>query len=407
MKNYFKHIFRHKFLTLVVIISSFLLGFTIANLVNTYTGTYTISFSVASTNDISFDEMITKEYMLKVKESMNSNYSDIDTNKIANEKGINISKQEDGNYILKTSSSYYPNFFLKSSTSVSTRAKTFLKTLINTYAEDNQYEITYLNKDIIDSYVPLSLGGIIGISCASMFVFTLIYGFVKYKIYLKHINDEELPYDNDQTFLTPFHKKYWKEVFHTFKSVKNISIIAMLLSLMILCKLISLPSGFGNLGLSLTYIVFATASMIFGPFAGFIIGILSDTIGYFLFQTGSTYFIGYMFQAAFTGMIYGLLLYRTKLTYTRCFISRIIVNLIMNVVYGSICWGIVAGYTVSQTYYYALIFSLPKNLVYLVPQSILLYLILKSLSPALVRLGLIKKSQYQYYVKKEQIEPTN
>lgn len=411
MNDFLKHLWKHKVLTLLILVSSFLFGYTISNLVNTYSTTYSITYSV--NNEIDFSNMLTKEYLLETKNSINSNgyYDEIDTDRIIKDNAISLLKNNDNEYVLTTKASYYPNFFLKSSNSVSTRAKTYLKTLINNYvekfnkdiSEENKTKVTFSSKNIIESNVPLNDFWVYTISTIFLVTLTSAYVIVEHIKYLKHKDEEEIEYDNKETFFSPFHKEYWKEVFNTFKSIKNISVIAMMLALMLLCKMFSLPSGFGNLGISLTYIIFATACMLYGPFAGIIIGILSDTLGFVLFQSGTTFFIGYTIQAALTGFIYGIMLYKTKFSYSRCFISRILVNILMNAVWGSICWGLVAGYTSTQTLYYALLFSLPKNIVYLVPQSIVLYFLIKTLCPALSRLGLIKKSQYEYFKKKELI----
>lgn len=403
MKKFIKYLLKRKFLLLIILVSSFLLGFTTTNLINTYTSSYRISFKIEDDSSLSFNEMLTKEYLLKIVDKCNGKntyYNEISIDKIVKEKGISILKN-DTEYTLYTKVSYYPDFFLKSSSSVSTRAKTFLKTMLNTYAEENNKRILFLNSNIIEKETTLSNSWIYIISSISSISLTSIYIIISYTIFKKNKDLEEIPYDNDSIFFTPFHKKYWKDVFKTFKDVRKITGLAMMLSLMLLCKLISLPSGFGNLGISATYIVFAIASMIYGPFAGFVLGILSDTIGYLLFQTAYTWFIGYTIQAALSGLVYGLLLYKTKISYSRCFIARLIVNIILNVIWGSICWGIVSGYTFEQTYSYALIFSLPKNLIYLVPQSLVLYLLLKALCPPLSKIGLIDKSQYSYYIMQE------
>lgn len=407
MKKFISHLFKHKILLLVIVISSFLLGFTMTNLINTYTSTYSISFKVEGNESLSFDEILTKEYLIKIVDKCNGKntyYSEINIDKIVNDKGITIS-ENNNEYTLCTKVFYYPDFFLKSSSSISTRAKTFLKTMLNTYAEENNSTITFLNSNIIEKDTTLSNGWIYAISSFSSVLLTSIYIICSYFIYKKNKDLEEIPYDNEEIFFTPFHKKYWKDVFKTFKDVRKLTGIAMMLSLMLLCKFISLPSGFGNLGISATYIVFSIAAMIYGPFAGFVLGILSDTIGYLLFQTAYSWFIGYTIQAALSGLVYGLLLYKTKISYTRCFIARLIINMILNVVWGSICWGIVSGYTVEQTFYYALIFSLPKNIIYLVPQSLVLYILLKALCPPLSKIGLINKSQFSYYkIKNNQMQ---
>ena len=340
------------------------------------------------------------DYLIKIKKDCNGQnnyYDNIDINKIVSNNAIKVNNLSNNNYELVTKSYFYPDFFLKSTEKVSTRAKTFLKTLLNTYSSENNLGITLTNPNTLTKYSPISTTWIYLISSFSLIIVSLAYFIIEYAIYKKHINQSEVEYDNETIYRTFFHKSYWKNVFNVFKDIRKISGLAMMLALMILCKMISLPSGFGNLGISITYIVFATASLIYGPFAGFILGIFSDILGYVLFQSSYAFFIGYTFQAALCGMIYGLCFYKTKISYQRAFTARLFVNLFMNVVLGSICWGIVSSYNIEQTFYYALVFELPKNIIYLVPQSIVLYAVLKAIAPALRRLGLIKKEQYIYF----------
>ena len=88
----------------------------------------------------------------------------------------------------------------------------------------------------------------------------------------------------------------------------------MLFALMLASKLVSLPSGFGNLGLSFAYLFFSTIGLIYGPIAGLLIGFLSDVLGFFLFDTsGFSFFIGYSIQAMITGLIYGIMFFKTKI----------------------------------------------------------------------------------------------
>ena len=143
---------------------------------------------------------------------------------------------------------------------------------------------------------------------------------------------------------------------------KKIVTIAMLFALMMVCKIFALPSGFSNLGISLTYLFLSIIGLIYGPIAGLTIGFFSDVLGYFLFdKSGQAFYIGYSIQAMLAGFTYGLFFYKTKITFTKCFFSRLIVNLLLNVVWGSICLGDIMVYDYETIKMYALIIALPKN----------------------------------------------
>ena len=145
-----------------------------------------------------------------------------------------------------------------------------------------------------------------------------------------------------------------------------------------ICKFIPIPSGFGSLGISLGFIFLAIACMLFGPYPALLIGLLSDVIGYLIKPDGA-FFIGYTFQSMLACFTYALCLHKTYVTFTRCFIARVIVNLVCNVIVGSICWAFIFNLNLNQTMTYLLTTSLPKNLVYLLPQSIVLFIVLKAI----------------------------
>ena len=62
-------------------------------------------------------------------------------------------------------------------------------------------------------------------------------------------------------------------------------LIAVLFALQILMKFVSIPSGFANLGIGLTYLIFAYICLIYGPIWGLIIGCGSDIVGFIMKPT--------------------------------------------------------------------------------------------------------------------------
>ena len=78
--------------------------------------------------------------------------------------------------------------------------------------------------------------------------------------------------------------------------------IAMLFALMLVCKLIPIPGGFGSLGIGFTYLFFSVTCMIYGPVYGFVIGAVLDILGFFMPNGGGPIFhLGYTLQTALTG----------------------------------------------------------------------------------------------------------
>ena len=102
-------------------------------------------------------------------------------------------------------------------------------------------------------------------------------------------------------------------------------------------------------------------------------------------------------------MIYGLFFYKTKINFSKVFLCRLLVNILMNVVLGSICYAMVftdfswfgKDFNKFVTTYITLL-SLPKNIVYLLPQSLFLFYFIKLTSPILYTNNLMNKQVYTH-----------
>ncbi len=405
MSNFFKYLLRKKITIIVMAVVFLLIGFFLSR-VKTYTDAYYIArFEI--TNGIELDEkkLTSKEYLEEIKrsgynkETKVNKYENINVPKMLKNNDFTITDKGENVYEIKTAYKYYDIFFISSSKTLGTRAKMFIKDSVTTLA----------GKDNVIFNDPTNIVKLY--NQASTFLWT-IYSFligmvlmitILSILYYKNNNQMSyLEYDNEEIYRTIFHKSYFIKAFKAVSKTKDIAIIGVLFGMMIVCKLIPLPSGFGDLGISFTYIFFAIISLIYGPVYGFGIGILSDVIGYIIRPSGY-FFIGYTLQAALSGMIYGFCLYKTKISYGKVLLSRILINMLMNVFLGSILYGIVFTnfkflskdfneYVKS----YAILVSLPKNLFYLLPQSLLLYFVIKRVSPVLNHFSLINEKIYQH-----------
>ena len=201
--------------------------------------------------------------------------------------------------------------------------------------------------------------------------------------------EEVIIYDNEEIFRTPFHKKYWIKASRSLSKVKNIAIVAVLFALMMACKAIPLPTGFGVLGISLTYLFFSVIAMIYGPITGIFVGMISDVLGHFIFPPGMPFFPGYTLDSMLAGFTYGIFFYKTKISFSKCLLARLIVNLFINTLLGSIWWAVINDFTFDAYITYMMLISLPKNLLFLLPQSILLFVVLKALANPLKHTGLV------------------
>ena len=404
MKSYFKYLFTHLFAILTILVVSFLAPLVTIDIINNQTAYYQASFTVSDIR-LFEEELLTDANFLNSIKSKATKYENIDVEKML--KKEHFQYVVEGNKItITTKVKYYDNFFNSSSLSVGTRAKTFIKDSVLDLAQE-YCKVTFDNpKDIvskenfIDNSIQISL-----ITLGSTSLLLMILSIILYK---KNItfNKEKYAYDNETLFNNCFHKKYWKLSIKPLIKVKDITLLAMLFALMLVCKLIPIPSGFGNLGIGFTYLFFAITCMIYGPVYGFVVGIFSDVLGFFFFPSTGFFHLGYTLQAALTGFIYGICFYKTKITFSKVFICRLLVNMIINVLYGSFLYILVFYPEQTDKYKelyssYVLLMTLPKNLVYLLPQSLLLYYVIRVTLPILHRFKFVEKDML---IKKTKID---
>ena len=377
-------IIKRCFIYLFTIVVTFLLGVVVIDTVNFYNSDYEIVFTV--NEEFDYTKLEDKDYLISIKNT-HEKYSGIDIEEMVKNDDVNIT-YENNEYKIITGYKYYETFFISSSKTKGTRVKQFYKDAINNLVSEEaivtyKYSDVYIEINKINVYLGGGISSFLGVALLTTYL-------------LINKEEKEITFDNKTIFKTPFHKEYFKQSLKFLDDTKKIVTIAMLFGLMMVCKLFSLPTGFSHLGISLTYLFFSLVALIYGPVAGLTIGFFSDVLGYFLFnKVGTVFYFGYTLQSMLAGLTYGLFFYKTRITFSRCFFARLIVNLFLNVVWGSICFGNIMGYDNETVKMYALLIELPKNLIYLVPQSIVLYLFLKMMSPILYRNKYINKTIYE------------
>ena len=396
MKKYFKYLCNHYLSFLISLFVCFLLSFFTSDLINRNNAYYQATFSIENIEQVDHQKLVDVDFLNEIKESgANDKYININVEKMLGKN--HFSYTLDGNTITVTTKiKYYDDFFFKTTQKVETRAKMFIKDSALKIANGNS--ITFNNPSAIierHNYINrwifalvVSITALIGEMIVSLFLY-------------KKEEKEKYVCDNIEIFSSCFHKTYWKHAIKPLTKVKDITTIAMLFALMLVCKFIPIPSGFGNLGLSFTYLFFAVIAMIYGPIYGAIVGIFSDIIGFMIDSNGGVFNLGYTIQASITGFIYGVCFFRRRITFKHTLIARLLVNMLMNVVLGSFLYVFVAYVNTDATMTFAkymelvksymVLFVLPKNLVYLLPQSLLLFFVLKTTLPVLKRYKLINK----------------
>ena len=386
------------FTYIISIIVSFILGFFITNTINNERGIYVSTFSYVGDKNLDFNSIINEDFLNSVKENHPGlSIDEVNVNKMLEKEDFSIKQNEDKTYTITTKIKYYENSYISKSMKILNRAETFIKYSLIDFTQDKD-SIIYTNNKIgqIENTFSTWIGGLIGLGSGLLMTTLIIIILPKKTIQNNNIS----LIDNEEIFSSPFHKKYWILSIKELKTTKSIVILAMLFALYMISRFIALPSGFGNLGLNFGYLIQSIICMVYGPVVSLGVGLFGDILGHFIKPSGYGFHFGYTIQAMLACFTYALCLYRTKITFSKVLLSRIIINLLLNVVYGSylmmtiyISSGTIPQESLLEAYkIYALFYSLPKNIVYLLPQSLLLYIIIKTLAPTLERMNLIPKN---------------
>lgn len=178
-------------------------------------------------------------------------------------------------------------------------------------------------------------------------------------------------------------RDYWKAAAGSFKSVRMLAVCAMFIALRIAIGAVFIPVG-ENLRVYFTYAVTALGASIYGPLMALAEGFISDILGYFIAPSGG-FFPGYTLSAMLGSVTYALFFYRQRLSVLRIFLCRLAVNLVINVLIGSIWSAMLMG----KGYYYYLTKSIVKNLLLLPAETAVMYVVFRTMTPLLERMRLV------------------
>ena len=124
-------------------------------------------------------------------------------------------------------------------------------------------------------------------------------------------------------------------------NVRNMVLCGLLIAIKLIIGMYSIPVS-PYLKISFSFLASAVIGMMFGPVIGAVCGGVTDILGYMIKPMGP-FFIGFTFIAIISGSLYGFLLYKKKITITRCIITEVImmvfINLLLNTWMSSLLYG--------------------------------------------------------------------
>ena len=156
------------------------------------------------------------------------------------------------------------------------------------------------------------------------------------------------------------------------RRVKSLAGTAMLTALnLVLNQFTVMVSQFLEIGF--TFLATASAAYLYGPWLAGLMGIVADTLGYFLRPNG-TYFPGWTLNEFLLGFLYGCWLYKKPVTLWRTFAACLSAVLLINLCLTPLWLHLVYGNAFVITG-----LRLVKNLIKLPIDTLLLYTLLKAL----------------------------
>ena len=194
---------------------------------------------------------------------------------------------------------------------------------------------------------------------------------------------------SDVLYPSPFSGGYWRDAALEFKNIRMLILAAIIVAIRVVLKNFAIPVG-ESLKISVGFPFCAIGGAIYGPLVGFAAGIVSDLIGFFASaQGGGAFNPVYTLIEALSGLIYALLFYKQKITFTRILTTKALINLIINILCNSIANGIIMGKGV----YYYMVPAIIKNIVLLPFEVLVLMIFFGALIVPLVRMKVLQKEQ--------------
>ena len=169
-------------------------------------------------------------------------------------------------------------------------------------------------------------------------------------------------------------------------STKDIALLGILLALHILLSSFYIPL-FDNNRIMFSFFIKMVVGIIIRPKYAIGFGFIADIIGHIIHPLGP-YFFGYTLTSICSCYIFSLCLYNKRITYLNLIGSKLLVNVLCNVIMNSI-WSYML---LSNGYIYYLIQSLFKNVILFPLEVGLIILLFKLLLPMLKKYKIIEQN---------------
>ena len=131
-------------------------------------------------------------------------------------------------------------------------------------------------------------------------------------------------------FVLSFIRSQFADSFRALSRTRTITTAGLLLAIQMVLSSYGVIEVTDSLKISLAHLAVTPTAILFGPVVAGVQGALSDLLG-FLLKPSGPYFPGFTLSAALLGVIYGLLLYKTKQSTWQIVAARLIVCVVVNI----------------------------------------------------------------------------
>lgn len=202
-------------------------------------------------------------------------------------------------------------------------------------------------------------------------------------------------------YKTPFSRAYWRDAAAELKDTKMLVFAALIIALRVALKsIVRIPLG-PSLDITPAFLANALGAMVYGPVVGGLSALVSDVLGVML--RGDTYFLPYALTEISSSMIFGMFLYRQKITPTRVILSRFIICLCVNILLQTPIDMLYNRVVLGKS---AVVLTLPrifKNLFMFPIESVVMTILLSAIQPIAYRMKLTYDGEANLSFDKRQI----
>lgn len=182
---------------------------------------------------------------------------------------------------------------------------------------------------------------------------------------------------------SPLTPAYWADARAQLKNVRMLTLAGIITAASIVLESFPIYLLGTSLKIYFSFLVISLGCYVYGPAVGILVGFANDTLGFLISSFGEPYFPGYLITAMLSGLIYGTLLYRQRITVLRLVVVRLVINYGSNVLLGSVWKAMLYG----KGYLYYLTSGAIKNTLMLPVEVFLMWAVLN----AAVNYGLDRK----------------